>query len=316
MSEGMQPGPLTDPNIFILKVFLSSIAVQLSLYGIYSALVMIVLYKLWTNKAQLAADHIPIAAMIIMFIASTTQICMSLAFCLIQLPTFGFSPPNDERPLIIMRIFTATMTRLNYLIGDSIVVWRAWVLWTNHSRAHMLLCICLFGTLVGVTVDLAFEILFDSSQLSDNPRFSPIGSRTLILTLPLLMTNIISTLVIAYQVWEYKVEIMQNLGLFSHNKRTKAERVLILLTESGSIYCLLWGIYPIIMILIITLQKANLQTTVNGPSFSTPDFTTSHIESVMLDLNTNDRPDSNTNDVAVAEPLGKEMGKHSSNHFG
>ncbi|KAJ7592271.1 hypothetical protein C8J56DRAFT_1046645 [Mycena floridula] len=333
MSEAMQPGPLSDLYIFTLEGFLIIIAVEFP--GIYSALVIIVLYKLWTNKARLAAHHILIAASISMFVAN---------------------------------VFGATITRLNYLIGDSIVVWRAWVLWTNHSRVHMLLCICLFGTFVGVTVDLVFAVLFELSRFSDTPRFPPTGQRTLILTLPLFLTNLISTLLIAYKVWKYRVETKQNLGL-SHNKRNKVERVLILLTESGSIYCLLWlgalvfgfkssdeqslsyalisniipqlVIYPILIILLVTLEKANLESTITGPSFSqslqfasrpqvptatddvTPDSTTGHIDSVMLDLATDDRldpttddgPDSNTNDFGVAEPTGERMGKHNSSHF-
>ncbi|KAJ7578234.1 hypothetical protein C8J56DRAFT_1060356 [Mycena floridula] len=322
MSEAMQPGLLAESDIFSLKESLIQTAVGFILYGIYSALVIIVLYKLWTNKAQLAADHILITAVIIMFIASTTQIFISLAFYLIQLPTLGFDPPNNERLLIIMSILTATMTRLNYFIGDSTVVWRAWKLWTNHPRVHTLLCICLIGTFAGVTVDFAFAILFELSQFSDSPRFSPL--RSLILTIPLFLTNIISTLVIAYQVWEYKVEIKRNLGR-SRNKRTKAERVLILLMESGSIYCLLWlsmlvfglkssdnkslshalvggilpqlAIYPIIIILLITLQKANLESTVYGPSFFAPDFTISHIDSVTLDPDTDDRLDPTADDT-------------------
>ncbi|KAJ7592293.1 hypothetical protein C8J56DRAFT_781352, partial [Mycena floridula] len=336
-----------------------------------------------TNKAKLAARRILIAPVISMFVASSAQTFMDLAFYSIQLPTLGFDPPNVERSLINMDIFHATVLRVNYLIGDSIVVWRAWVLWTNHPRVRMLLCICLSGTFVGVIVDLAFNILFQSSQFSDSPRFFPIGSRTLILTLPLFLTNFISTLLIAYKVWyvEYKVEIKQNLGL-SHNKRTKVERVLILLTESGSIYWLFWSlsyllmsnmlpslvastfspsyiiltyalqaIYPIIIILLLALEKDNLESTVNGPSFSqslqfaslqvptatqsddvTPGSTTSHINSVMPDPDTDDRPDtdtddrlnptmdnrpdSKTNDIAVAESLGEKMEKRGSSHFG
>ncbi|KAJ7592332.1 hypothetical protein C8J56DRAFT_1131939 [Mycena floridula] len=379
MSEAMQPGPLADSDILSLKEILIEIAVQLLLHGIYSALAIIVLYKLWTNKAPLAARHILIAAAISMFVASTIQISLDLAIYLIQLPTLGFDPPNIERPLINMDIFIATMIRLNYFIGDSIVVWRAWVLWTNHPRVRMLLCICLSGTFVGVIVDLAFNILFDLSQFSDSPRFSPTGLRTLVLMLPLFLTNFISTLLIAYKVWEYKVEIKQNLGLL-HNKRTKVERVLILLTESGSIYCLLWlsvlvfalkssgveslsyalmsailpplTIYPIIIILLLALEKDNLESTVNGQSFSqslqfasrpqvssatqsddvTSDSTTSHIDSVMSDPDTDDKPDpatddrldpimdngpdSKTNDIAVAEPLEEKMEKCGSSHFG
>ncbi|KAJ7592288.1 hypothetical protein C8J56DRAFT_1024368 [Mycena floridula] len=300
MSESMQPGPLTDSDIFSLKEILLKIAVEFVLQGICNALAMIVLYKLWTNKAKLTAQKILIAAVI----------CI-----LIQLPILGFNPPNVERSLFNINICIDTMTRFNYLIGDSIVVWRAWVLWTNHRRVHMLLCICLFGTF-------------------------------------------------AYKVWEYKVEIKQNLGL-SKNRRTNIERVLILLTESGSIYCLLWlsilafglkslwqVMYPITIILLLALEKANLESTVSGPSFSqslqfasrphiptvtrsheiAPDSTTGYVDSVMSDSGTDDRPDSatddrldptidnrqdsNTNAIAVAEPLEARMEKHSLNHSG
>ncbi|KAJ7592276.1 hypothetical protein C8J56DRAFT_1131837 [Mycena floridula] len=305
MSEAIQPGPLADSVISALEYFLIQIAIEFVLYGIYSALAIIVLHKLLTNKAPLVARHILIAAAISMFVASTIQISLDLAAYLIQLPTLGFDPPNVEIPLINMKIFNDTM----YLIGDSIVVWRAWVLWTNHPRVHMLLCICLIATFVGVTVDLALEILFRLSQFSESPRFSPTGSRTLILTLPLFFTNFISTVLIAFKVWEYKVEIKRNLSL-SHNKRTKVEQVLIFLAESGSIYCLLWAIYPIIIVLLLALEKDNLESTVNGQSFLqslrfasrpqvptvtqsddvTPDSTTSHIDSVMPDPDTDDRP--------------------------
>ncbi|KAJ7592137.1 hypothetical protein C8J56DRAFT_1024320, partial [Mycena floridula] len=278
MSQPMQPSPLADSDILGLKEFLMAIAVQFVLHGIYSALVMIVICRLWTNRAQLATHRILNAAVISMFVASTTQIVMGLAFYLIQLPTLGFDPPNVERPLIYMNIFIDSMTRLNYLIGDSIVVWRAWVIWTHHSRIHALLIACLLGT------------------FSNTPRFSPTGSRTLIVLLPLFLTNFISTLLMGYKAWVYKAEIKRNLGL-SHNKRTKVERVLILLTESGSIYCLLWlsmlvfslkssnnqslsfklissilphlvAIYPILIVLLLALEKANLELTVTGPSFS------------------------------------------------
>ncbi|KAJ7592314.1 hypothetical protein C8J56DRAFT_741969, partial [Mycena floridula] len=177
-----------------------------------------------------------IAAVTSMFVASTTEVYTNLAFYLIELPTLGFDPPNVERPLISMHIFDDATIRLNYLIGDSIVVWRAWILWTNHSKAHKLLCICLIGTFIGVIVNLTFDIL---SRFSNNPRFSSLITRALVQILPLFLTNFISTCLIAYKVWEYKVEIKKNLGL-SQNRKTKVERVLVLLTESGTIYCLLW----------------------------------------------------------------------------
>ncbi|KAJ7592248.1 hypothetical protein C8J56DRAFT_886952 [Mycena floridula] len=104
------------------------------------------------------------------------------------------------------------------------------------------------------------------------------------------------------------------------------------------------AIYPIIIILLLALEKANFESTVKGPSLSqslqfasrsqvptaaqsddvTPDSTTSHINSVMPDPDTDgrpdptadDRPNSNTNDIAVTEQLEGWMEKHNSNHFG
>ncbi|KAJ7592211.1 hypothetical protein C8J56DRAFT_886918 [Mycena floridula] len=334
MSETTQPGPLVDSDLFVLKEALIQIAVQFLLHGIYSALVMIVLYKLWTNKVTLAACRILSAAAISIFVASTAQISIDLAYYLILLSTVGFNPPNVERPLIYMSILGNAMIRLNYLIGDSIVVWRAWVIWTHHPRVHILLIVCLVGS------------FGDLSQFSDTPRFPSTGSWTLILTLPLFLTNSVSTLSMGYKAWKYKVEIKQTLGLL-HNKRNTVERVLILLTESGSIYCFLWlsilifglassnnqslsyqliivilpqlvAIYPILIILLLALEKANLESSVTGPSFSQslqfasrppvatetqsdfpPDSTTSHLASVRPDPNRDDVSDSGT-DIATA----------------
>ncbi|KAJ7578231.1 hypothetical protein C8J56DRAFT_898387 [Mycena floridula] len=100
-----------------------------------------------------------------MFITSTGIVSTDLAFSLSQLPTLG--PPNMEGLLTHVEICNNVMTRLNYLIADSIVIWRAWILWTNHSKVQMLLCICLIAIFVGVTVDLVFAILFKLSQFSD-----------------------------------------------------------------------------------------------------------------------------------------------------
>ncbi|KAJ7592280.1 hypothetical protein C8J56DRAFT_1046653 [Mycena floridula] len=108
MSETTQPGPLSDSDIFALKEFLIITAVGFLLHGIYSTLVIIVLYKLWPNKAQLAAHHILITAVISMFVTDTTKTFVDLAFNLIQLPILGFDPPNIERSLINMDIFGST----------------------------------------------------------------------------------------------------------------------------------------------------------------------------------------------------------------
>ncbi|THU85405.1 hypothetical protein K435DRAFT_390208 [Dendrothele bispora CBS 962.96] len=56
------------------------------------------------------------------------------------------------------------------------------------------------------------------------------------MTLPLLITNMISTILIGSQVRSYHM-FNSTSGTTS---TSKARRILILLIESGTIYCLLW----------------------------------------------------------------------------
>ncbi|KAJ7592380.1 hypothetical protein C8J56DRAFT_1046751 [Mycena floridula] len=104
MSEAMQPGPLTESDISVLEEFLIYIAVQFVVHGIYSALVIIVLYKRWTNKAKLAANHILITAVIGTFVSNTITTFQVLAHYLVELPILGFDPPNVKQPLIYMGV--------------------------------------------------------------------------------------------------------------------------------------------------------------------------------------------------------------------
>ncbi|KAJ7595356.1 hypothetical protein C8J56DRAFT_883576 [Mycena floridula] len=268
MSSTQQSGPLADADIYVLKEFLILTAVPWLVHGIYTTLVVIALYVLCIGVVGLA----------------------TLAYYLVQLPTLGFNPTDPSRLMANMSIFGNVALRVNYLISDSVVVWRAWVLWPHNLAVRALLVLCLFGSLAAVAIDSAFTIEY----FLGNAKFHPTGPKTLVLTLPLFMTNLVSTLLMAI----YRAEIKFNLGI-EGNKTTQVESILVLLTESGTIYCLLWivnlvialtssnytslgfqlmgsllpqltAIYPIIIILLVALGKANLESTVTVPTFSQP----------------------------------------------
>ncbi|KAK7437618.1 hypothetical protein VKT23_018517 [Stygiomarasmius scandens] len=111
----------------------------------------------------------------------------------------------------------------------------------------------------------------------------------------LLVTNLTATSLIAYRAWYYRKYIKDHIGSASGSKRV--EKILILLVESGSIFCVLWlvallgsigllnevaetyftsvlphaeTIYPNIIILLTTLQKTHCDTTLQGQSVSQP----------------------------------------------
>ncbi|KAJ7576176.1 hypothetical protein C8J56DRAFT_1062290 [Mycena floridula] len=289
MSGFTQTGPLADPDIILLKEILVTSAAEIMVHGIYMTLVVIALYQLWTRKANLAGRNILITTIITMSSLSTAGLAAGVTSYLAQFPSFGFHSPDVGSLIRSLGLVINIFLRLNYLISDSIVVWRAWILWTNHVWVHGLLSLCLIGSLVGVSVDFAFgtEVLFGKAKVGG-------GARSLILTLPLFLTNFIVTVLVAYKVWEYRVEIKRNLEI--EKKTTRVEKILILLTESGAIYCMLWIVtlvidatkpsdslasitvtallpeltvlYPTIMILLVALEKVNLESTVTAPPFS------------------------------------------------
>jgi hypothetical protein len=158
-----------------------------------------------------------------------------------------------------------------YFMSDAIVVWRAWVLWEGNVRIRVLLSLCLFGslgnsqftrispTLRGSTVGLTIDMTFASLYLFGNNKFTPTGPRTLVMVLPLMFTNVISTASIGVKAWcvsyscyafllaqifprgfrHYRTQIKELLGM-PKNRKTNVERILVILTESGTIYCLIW----------------------------------------------------------------------------
>ncbi|KAJ7595462.1 hypothetical protein C8J56DRAFT_922369 [Mycena floridula] len=344
-------GPLAAYDIDGLKVILINAAVQFLVHGIYTAMTTVALYALCTRRLRLAARRILISATIIMFLCSTASVIESLASTLVQLPELGLDAAENI-PIILtnLAISTDCLIRINYLISDAIVVWRAWVLWSDKWQVHVLLSLCWIGSFVGASIDFAFSTRF---FLGDD-RFIPLGPRTLLLTLPLLLTNVVSTSLIAYKAWQYRRQIKSNLNL-ADNKRTKLEKILMLLTESGIIYCLIWvmnvflganeldettfayniitsivpeitATYPVLIILLVALEKTNLEATLTTPSFS-QDIrfaSTSHVASQRnstgvtystIEISSVRRDSEVEEGLHRAEKLLSESGKTTTIHF-
>ncbi|KAJ7595402.1 hypothetical protein C8J56DRAFT_383016 [Mycena floridula] len=291
MSDTQQTsGPLADSDIALLKQFLVTTAVQYLVHGIYTTLVVIALWTLWSNKAHLTSRNILITATLLMFLLTTGGIASSLAFDLVKLPTLGYNPPDISGVVRNIKLFVNVTTPINYLISDLIVVWRAWVICPGHLRLRLVLLLAVFVGFAGALIETTFDALSTVGKTT----FNPIGPGSLILTMPMFFMNLVATLVITYKVWEYRSEIKSHIG-DAPSMRTKVEQVLILLTESGTIYCLFWlfsmtfsaaqpktvslgyslvlsllpqltTLYPIIMILLLVQEKTNLESMITAPT--------------------------------------------------
>jgi len=122
------------------------------------------------------------------------------------------------------------------LVSDSIVTWRAWVMWPNHKYARIAFGVLLCSNIILFICDGTFD------AISLNPS-SPLGS-----TIPWdlasgflsLTVNIITTSSIIMKVWYYWKSLPRGY------RQTPAQQILLLWAESGALYCavqLPWAIF-------------------------------------------------------------------------
>ncbi|TFK83154.1 hypothetical protein K466DRAFT_589968 [Polyporus arcularius HHB13444] len=143
---------------------------------------------------------------------------------------------------------------VNVVIGDSIVWWRAWVLWPN-SRVVRYVCVTMIlltmMTGAAVTSD-ACKVLqgwvYWESMANSGPSPASVGFKRdtllseefwgILAAVFSLLTNVVATTLIAYRVWQHRRVI--KLYLKGSSRRSQVERTLALLVESGLLYCVLW----------------------------------------------------------------------------
>ncbi|TFL03372.1 hypothetical protein BDV98DRAFT_503949 [Pterulicium gracile] len=140
------------------------------------------------------------------------------------------------------------------IIGDSVVIWRAWVISNRHKAIFAPIIFLLAATAFAIIdVICLTEVEDDVSHTTSIPP----GSRTCTWSEPIawalsLCTNILSTSIIAWQVWSHRRFMKNELG--NRYPRSRSERVLVLLVESGFIYCLFWFTQ---LVLFLPLSRAN-----------------------------------------------------------
>ncbi|KAI0368238.1 hypothetical protein BV20DRAFT_480744 [Pilatotrama ljubarskyi] len=142
-------------------------------------------------------------------------------------------------------------SNVNIVLGDTIVWWRAWVLSPEKRAVRILSVVLLLGTSAMGFAD-TYSTCNDhfyaipavpSSQAPSAPggrTIGPLNRYTLygVIAVALsLLTSVSATAVIGYKTWQHRRFVKK----YPHrsSRRTQVESILILLTESGVLYCLL-----------------------------------------------------------------------------
>ncbi|KAE9401342.1 hypothetical protein BT96DRAFT_918921 [Gymnopus androsaceus JB14] len=143
---------------------------------------------------------------------------------------------------IAIGIVTGWSENFLFVIADTAIVWRAWVLWTENRLIRWTLPIIL---LADIGVNIADAIIDTKSALSSEDISVPVAFDWLSTALNLTV-NTVATLLIAHRAWKHH----QSIHTISVNKRTPIEAILLLMVESGAIF----GMVQIINIILIAVD--------------------------------------------------------------
>ncbi|KAE9400827.1 hypothetical protein BT96DRAFT_1018635 [Gymnopus androsaceus JB14] len=224
------------------------------LYGIYATLAFAAMWIV-VRRGVTNGRALMLSILAIMFSASTVSFVLGCITNVWQAQMIFF--PEVATPQFIHRFYLVdtaglVFVRLNYILSDLIVVWRAWVIWGRSPRVLALVSFFMLGTIgeysnmefiasEATDAGLTLSQLFNDNTSSNN--LGPIkgGERAMILVLPTLATNLVSMFLITLKAWYHRKVIKTDFG--EGNVSSRAMVVLTWVVESAVIYCVLWILY-------------------------------------------------------------------------
>jgi len=119
------------------------------------------------------------------------------------------------------------------ILTDIAVVWRAWVLFPEKQWVMVGPLFALLATVAIIVTNLVVTMLDVTGSL--NAGKGSLVSKLDVSIIALSMaTNLLATLLITYKLWDHR-KFIGNLGL--QKRRSPVQNILIVLVESGVIYC-------------------------------------------------------------------------------
>ncbi|KAL0566804.1 hypothetical protein V5O48_015200 [Marasmius crinis-equi] len=274
-------------NLFRNGVGLLTTAIP---YGIYLVLVCFAIVILCRNAGSSRAKIVLLLAVLSMFAISTffvfTYACIFLEEIRMVFIS-GVTEPVANKIIAYRMRFTVlslmqqVMFLVEVVIGDFVVVWRAWVLWSENRKIPLLSVLLLLCSAVSMLSFLGCFIHYDWPLIVP-PTCTALNISTYALS---MATNAAGTAAIGYKAWVHR-RVFKKYHFAAGNHRVS--KALVLLMESGMVYTLLWvlqlinfipfigdsypgqlvqevftsisvqlvGIYPTMVIILVYLQRS------------------------------------------------------------
>lgn len=268
------PAVSLDFSPEIIQV-IATVASQSAFFGIFVVVMLFSTYFLCCKGFKTKANVMMLSVTTIMFATSTTYWAFTLTISVMSVRAL-YHPGQItlQEGEFIGGLYIAQMylPMMNYVLSDTVVAWRAWVLWQHNTRISIIPFVPLLGSFVSAVVSAVYKVKGFKSQATDSLFAAWVLS---------LATNVAATILIACKAWRHRRMIKSYLA-HGGLRRTQMEKIFALLIESGALYCVLWvllittrfsvvsapeceliqdasvqiaGIYPTVIVVLVTLQK-------------------------------------------------------------
>ncbi|KAI0258881.1 hypothetical protein BC834DRAFT_1036167 [Gloeopeniophorella convolvens] len=209
-------------------------------YGVNATLTPIAMYITLRKGLRAPVQKLILGMAVFMFCLCTAHWAVLLADLLALIRAFflAVSPsPSTMSPLENELTLMNALGTINYALADAVVVWRAWVLCHDESSKLLVALILLLGA---STLAVLLTVVIRIAMFVDPVRGLQIFQYKIEFVQEIavgssLVTNLLATVIIALKAWRYRRWIVRDLAGIA-GKKTKAERVLALLVESGLLY--------------------------------------------------------------------------------
>ncbi|KAJ7613740.1 hypothetical protein DFH06DRAFT_1484564 [Mycena polygramma] len=129
---------------------------------------------------------------------------------------------------------------LNMVVGDTVVIWRAWVLYQRTLWLVAIPCITLLMSFIFIVIDLTCLTGAGWSTISSIPNGGTVCAHSELISWAFsFVTNTTCTILIGYKAWRHR-QLMKSLNITKNTLRISTNKLLSILMESGFIYLFFW----------------------------------------------------------------------------
>ncbi|KAI0269759.1 hypothetical protein BC834DRAFT_967501 [Gloeopeniophorella convolvens] len=284
-------------------------------FGIYTVLFTFSMAFLFLKRGRTWTRDLVLAASVVMYTVSATHWAINTAL-LVRAARNSSATGTVMSPAEELAI--TYVPSINYVLSDAIVVWRAWVLWGRRYDLFIPPILFLLGTIATSVVSAAIA---SKSVISDTlqAEFNIIVGLDYSAGGLIILTNLWATGLIFIRAWQHRLFLRSLMG--KSTPRTRAEKAVAFLIESGAIYLCIWitfvvvnltsqretfikavmvqviGIYPTIIVVVVTMRLSTadvLSQSSRSEQLAPPTpivFVSRSLQSVSFDDSPSDTPD-------------------------